>query len=91
MTREELKELAKKHVYCLDEEYKKSHNLSDKQIEEIFFAGAEITQINLINKACEWMDCYIDNYLFIDAENNAGIKWDDFINDFRKAMKGEQI
>lgn len=42
-----------------------------------------------VNKACEWLDCYIDNYLFIDAENKAGIKWDDFINDFRQAMKGE--
>lgn len=42
-----------------------------------------------IRKACEWLDCYIDNYLFIDAENKAGIKWDDFINNFRKAMKGE--
>lgn len=41
-----------------------------------------------IEKACEWLDCYIDNYLFIDAENKAGIKWDEFINDFRKAMKG---
>lgn len=42
-----------------------------------------------VDKACEWLDCYIDNYLFIDAENKAGIRWDDFINDFKKAMKGE--
>ena len=42
-----------------------------------------------IEKACEWLDCYIDNYLFIDAENKAGIKWDNFINDFRKAMRGD--
>lgn len=41
-----------------------------------------------IERACEWLDCYIDNYLFIDAENNSGIKWNDFINDFRKTMKG---
>lgn len=41
-----------------------------------------------IEKACEWLDCYIDNYLFIDAENKSGIKWDDFINDFKQAMKG---
>ena len=37
-----------------------------------------------IEKACEWLDCYIDNYLFIDAENKSGIKWDDFINDFKQ-------
>lgn len=42
-----------------------------------------------IQEVCEWLDCYIDNYLFIDAENKAGIRWDDFINDFRKAMKEE--
>lgn len=41
-----------------------------------------------VSKACEWLDCYIDNYLFIDAENKSGIKWNDFINDFRKAMEG---
>lgn len=52
-------------------------------------AGSKWADETMIDKACEWMDCYIDNYLFIDAENNAGIKWDDFINDFRKAMKGE--
>ena len=51
--------------------------------------GAEWADRTMIEKACEWLDCYIDNYLFIDAENKAGIKWDDFINDFRKAMKGE--
>lgn len=42
-----------------------------------------------VDKACEWLDCYVDNYLFIDAENKAGIRWDNFINDFRKAMKGD--
>lgn len=42
-----------------------------------------------IDDAVKWLDCYIDNYLFIDIENNAGIKWNEFINAFRKAMKGE--
>lgn len=86
MTREELKELAKKHVYCLDEEYKKSHNLSDKQIEEIFFAGAEITQINLIDKACEWVKDYA--HMFV-SETTGDLYEVDLINAFRKAMKGE--
>lgn len=45
-------------------------------------------QLDFINKASEWMDCYIDNYLFVDMEDDPGIRWDDFINDFRKAMKG---
>ena len=55
-----------------------------------YVLGKEI-KLLFIDKACEWLDCYIDNYLFIDAENKAGIKWDNFINDFRKAMRGEQI
>lgn len=55
-----------------------------------FIHGAEWADRTMIDKACEWLDCYIDNYLFIDAENKAGIKWDNFINDFRKAMKGEE-
>lgn len=45
-------------------------------------------QLDFINKASEWMDCYIDNYLFVDMEDAPGIRWDDFINDFSKAMKG---
>lgn len=53
-----------------------------------FVDGAEWADRTMIEKACEWLDCYIDNYLFIDAENKSGIKWDDFINDFLKAMKG---
>lgn len=57
--------------------------------EYAFEQGAQWADRTMIAKACKWLDCYIDNYLFIDAENKAGIKWDDFINDFRKAMKGE--
>lgn len=53
-----------------------------------YVLGKEI-KVLFIDRACKWLDCYIDNYLFIDAGNNAGIRWDDFINDFRKAMKGE--
>lgn len=42
-----------------------------------------------IDKACEWMDRYIDNYLFVDMEDAPGIRREDFINDFRQVMKGE--
>lgn len=52
-------------------------------------AGSKWADETMLSKTCEWLDCYIDKYLFIDAENKAGIRWDDFINDFRKAMKGE--
>lgn len=41
-----------------------------------------------IDKACEWMDRYIDNYLFVDMEDAPGIRREDFINDFRQVMKG---
>lgn len=60
--------------------------VTNTEIARHFF---ELGRNNAINKACEWLDCYIDNYLFIDAENKAGIRWDDFINDFKQAMKGE--
>lgn len=58
------------------------------EIAQHFF---ELGRNNAINKACEWLDCHIDNYLFIDAENKAGIRWEDFINDFREAMKGGSL
>lgn len=60
----------------------------DPQLDKLWDMIENDLRDKFIDKACEWLDCYIDNYLFIDAENKAGIKWDDFINDFRKAMKG---
>lgn len=84
MTRkQEIEEMAK---------VKASHITSDKDMQVAFAdalrSGADWADRTMIDKACEWLDCYIDNYLFIDAENKAGIRWDDFINDFREAMKG---
>lgn len=60
-----------------------------EDVQDAFEQGALWADRTMIDKACDWLDCYIDNYLFIDAENKAGIRWDDFINDFRKAMKGD--
>lgn len=75
----------------ITEAHKKGDNdpMADVVVTLSFTHGARWADRTMIEKACEWMDCYIDNYLFIDAENKAGIKWDDFINGFRKAMKGE--
>ena len=54
-----------------------------------FISGAEWADRTMIDKACEWMDRYIDNYLFVDMEDAPGIRREDFINDFRQAMKEE--
>ena len=67
-----------------EERYKHYYN-------EGYNAGSVKGYEQAIKNAYEWLDCYIDNYLFIDAENKAGIKWDNFINDFRKAMKKEDV
>lgn len=49
----------------------------------------ETLQNEFTDNACEWMDRYIDNYLFVDMEDAPGIRREDFINDFRQVMKGE--
>ena len=38
-------------------------------------------------KATQWLGQNIDNYLFIDNQGAAGIKWNDFINDLKKHME----
>lgn len=61
-----------------------------EDIEDAFMEGALWADRTMIDKACDWLDCNVDNYLFIDYLNTAGIKWDKFINDFKQAMEGGQ-
>ena len=60
---------------------------------ESFIEGAkwadEITKKELINKACEWMEC-IDfemEYQYTDNDGYSFFDADKFIEDFRKAME----
>lgn len=83
MTRKELRERAEHDAQC---------RTADRDLQvafaDIYRVGARWGYDQAIEKAVEWLDCYIDNYLFVDLEDVAGIRWDDFVNDFKEAMKG---
>ena len=75
-----------------DEGKEEVHNdliVNTENERQAFKEGARWADRTMIEKAVEWLDCNVDNYLFIDYLNTAGIKWDKFINDFKQAMKGE--
>lgn len=54
-----------------------------------FINGAKWADKTMLEKVCQWLDCNVDDYLFVDVEGLAGIRWDEFINDFKKAMQVE--
>lgn len=45
---------------------------------QAFLVGAKWADETMIDKACEWLRNY-----------NTGVRGEEFINEFRKAMKGE--
>ena len=71
---------------CLLEDYN-CLSETDPRVVEFKKNYKEPEKMVSLNKVCQWLDMYIDDYLFLDARKMVGIKWDEFINDLKDAMQ----
>lgn len=63
-------------------DYVEKHEFADSM--DCFEAGAEWMQKKMIEKACDWIQCVVLDYMQGDITD---VKWKSMLADFRKAME----
>ena len=78
--REEIEQQASLTVFPWDDVREQS------KFEDGFIQGAKWADKTMIDKACDWIQCMVLDYMQGDIID---IKWGSMLADFRKAMEGE--